>query len=184
MFPELFFPKVLNVFNFAKSLQLEKKKHLISIILLTVLPLHYRKIQNHDHGEACGWAFNRNLHICEDTVSEVLSCCIRRWWKPTNRLDVSPENLIRKQQIRMTSTIFSYFTVPSQTGKPSWGQEDIFSCGCSFILLFLLTYLLQLYLKLDPFSSLYFGLEIFYHHEHNRLWYMTTLQPLLIKWSN
>lgn len=92
----------------------------------TVSPLHYEKTQKHGHGEACGWAFNRNLVICEDTVSEVLFCCTRRWWKPTNRLDVSSENLIRKQQFQMTSTMFSYFAVSIQTGKP-FGISKTFS---------------------------------------------------------
>lgn len=61
-----------------------------------------------------------------------------------------------------------------------WCQQDIFTYG--FILLF--TDTLQLHLKLDPFPSLYFWLGFSCLQEHKRLSYMTTLQPLLIKWSN
>lgn len=106
---------------------------------MIMAPLHCEKIQKYDHGKACRWAFSRNLLICEGAVSEVLFCCIRRWWKPTNRLDVSPENQIRKQQFQMTSTMFSYFTVSIQTGKP-FGVSKIFShmvavsFSCSYLL--------------------------------------------------
>lgn len=119
-------------------------------------PYTIKKIPKHDHSESCGWAFNRNLLFCEDAVSEVLLCCVRWWWTPTNRLEDFPWKLNKKTEIPNDEYhVFIFHSVYS-VRETAWHQQDVFTYGCSFVLLF--TDTLRLHLKLDPFPSLCFGL--------------------------
>lgn len=138
MFPELISSEVVNVFNFAVFATGKKKKSISSELFCSQKLPHilYEKIQNHNHSEACGWARSKNLLICEDTVSEMLSCCIRRWKETTNRLDVSPENLIMTIPNDNYHVFILYSRKTDIFKSAFWRQQGIFSYGYSFILLF------------------------------------------------